>query len=179
MVYQNHKSCSFRVVEVFCKDPFLALYYSLFSSMIILFLCLLPSAALLMLTIWPFGPSPPWSPLQWRPHKELCFNWSTGRSSDVFLSIRTNVKHPYSQLTPTKPSSFPSSRLHFNSTLTFLGITFDRTLSFSKHVSSLKAKFFPRLKVLGCISASHVAPVRSPSLFYIRFSSAPSHICLT
>ena len=46
------------------------------------------------------------------------------------------------------------SRLRFNSTPTFLGVIFDRTLSFSKHVSSLKAKFFPRLKALRCISAS-------------------------
>ena len=46
------------------------------------------------------------------------------------------------------------SRLRFNPTPTFLGVTFDRTLSFSKHVSSLKTKFFPRLKVLRCISAS-------------------------
>ena len=46
------------------------------------------------------------------------------------------------------------SRLRFNATSTFLGVTFDRSLSFSKHVSSLKAKFFPRLKALRCISAS-------------------------
>ena len=46
------------------------------------------------------------------------------------------------------------SRLRFNPTPTFLGVTFDHTLSFSKHVSSLKAKFFPRLKALRCISAS-------------------------
>ena len=46
------------------------------------------------------------------------------------------------------------SRLCFNPTPTFLGVTFDRTLSFSKHVSSLKAKFFPRLKALRCISVS-------------------------
>ena len=48
------------------------------------------------------------------------------------------------------------SRLRFNPTLNFRGVTFDRTLSFSKHVlvSSLKGKFFPRLKALGCISAS-------------------------
>ena len=44
------------------------------------------------------------------------------------------------------------SRLRFNPTPTFLGVTFDRTLSFSKHVSSLKAKFFPRLRALRCIS---------------------------
>ena len=36
----------------------------------------------------------------------------------------------------------------------FVRVTFDRSLSFSKHVSSLKAKFFPRLKALRCISAS-------------------------
>ena len=34
------------------------------------------------------------------------------------------------------------SRLRFNPTPTFLGVTFDRTLSFFKHVSLLKAKFF-------------------------------------
>ena len=50
------------------------------------------------------------------------------------------------------------SRLRFNPTPTFLGVTFDRTLSFSKHVSSLKAKFFPRLKALRCISASSWSP---------------------
>ena len=41
-----------------------------------------------------------------------------------------------------------NSLLRFNPTPTFLGVTFDSTLSFSKHVSSLKAKFFAGLKVL-------------------------------
>ena len=50
------------------------------------------------------------------------------------------------------------SRLRFNPTPTFLGVTFDRTLSFSKHISSLKAKFSPRLKVLRCICASSWGP---------------------
>ena len=62
------------------------------------------------------------------------------------------------------------SRLRFNPTPTFLGVTFNRTLSFSKHVSSLKAKFFPRLKALRCISASSWGP----SLFCIKVFSAPS-----
>ena len=47
-----------------------------------------------------------------------------------------------------------NSCLRFNLTPIFLGVTFDRTLSFSKHVSSLKAKFFFHLKALRCISAS-------------------------
>ena len=52
------KVVAFKSVEVFRKDPFLALYFSLSSSMIFWLLCL-PSAALFTLTIWPFGPSPP------------------------------------------------------------------------------------------------------------------------
>ena len=62
------------------------------------------------------------------------------------------------------------SRLRFNPTPTFLGVTFDRTLSFSKHVSSLKAKFFPRLKALRCISASPWGPSKeSLSVLYKSF----------
>ena len=59
------------------------------------------------------------------------------------------------------------SCLRFNPTPTFLGITFDRTLSFSKHVSSLKTKFFRRLKALHCMSASSWGPSKeSLSVLY-------------
>ena len=51
-----------------------------------------------------------------------------------------------------------NSRLRFNPTPTFVEVTFDRTFSFSIHVSLLKAKFFPRLKALRCISASSWGP---------------------
>ena len=62
------------------------------------------------------------------------------------------------------------SRLRFNPTPTFLGVTFDRTLSFSKHESSLKAMFFPRLKALWCIFASSWGPSKeSLSVFYKAF----------
>ena len=61
------------------------------------------------------------------------------------------------------------SRLCFNPTPTILGVTFGRTLSFSKHVSSLKAKFFPRLKALRCISASPWGP----SLFCTKLFFGP------
>ena len=86
------KAVPFESVEVLCKYLFLALYFSLFSSMIFLLICLLLSAALFTLTIWPFGPSPSPSPLQWRPHKKPCFDWSTDLNTDVFLSIRANVR---------------------------------------------------------------------------------------
>ena len=109
VVYQITKAAPFESVEVFHKDPFLALYFSLSSSMIFRLLCLLPSAALFTLTIWPFGSLPPRSPLRWRPHKELCLDWSAGLSSGVFLSIRANVRPPFSQWIPTKLTSGPTS----------------------------------------------------------------------
>ena len=77
--------------------------------MIFRLLCLLPSAALFPLTIWPFGPPPPRSPLRWRPHKELCFDWSAGLSTGVFLSIRANVRPPFYQWIPTKLTSNTTS----------------------------------------------------------------------
>ena len=62
------------------------------------------------------------------------------------------------------------SRLRFNPTPTFLGVTFDRTLSFSKHVFSLKAKFFPRLKASAVSLLPHGAPSKeSLSLLYKSF----------
>ena len=51
-----------------------------------------------------------------------------------------------------------NSRLLFNPTPTFLAVTFYPALSFSKHVSLLKAKFSPRLKALHSISASSWGP---------------------
>ena len=61
--------------------------------------------------------------------------------------------------------SFP-----FNPTPNFLDVTFDHTLSFFKHVSSLKAKFFPRLKALRCIFASSWGPSKeSLSVLYKAF----------
>ena len=102
------KVVSFESVEVFRKNPFLALYFSFSSSMIFLCLCLLPSAALFTLTIWPFGPPLSRSPLRWRPHKELCFDWSTGLSTGVFLSISENVRPSSSQWIPTKLTSSPT-----------------------------------------------------------------------
>ena len=61
------------------------------------------------------------------------------------------------------------SRLRFNPTLIFLGVTFDCTLSFSKHVSSLKAKFFLRLKALRCLSASSWGPSKKALSLLVSF----------
>ena len=82
---------------------------------------------------------------------------------------------PSSQWIPTRLTSNPTSSYSAPASVsiplpTFLGVTFDRTLSFSKHVSSLKAKLFPRLKALRCISASSWGPSKeSLSLLYKSF----------
>ena len=159
---------------MFRKDPFLALYFSLYSLMIFRLLCLLPSASLFTLTIWPFGPSPPRSLLRWRPHKELCFDWSAGLSTGVFLLNPSKCEASFS-VDPHQANLQPNllllgSRLRFNLTPTFLGVTIDRTLSFTKHVSSLKTNFLPRLKALRCISASSWGPSKeSLSVLYKSF----------
>ena len=149
---------------MFPKDPFLAQYFSLYSLMILRSLCLLPSAVFFTLTIWPFGPPPPpRSPLRWRPHKELCFDWSAGLSTGVFLSIRANVRPPFSQWIPTRLTSIPTSSYSAPASVSiplqlFLGSPSTALFPFSKHVSSLKAKFFPSPKALRCISASSWGP---------------------
>ena len=95
----------FESVEVFCKDLFLALYFSLFPLMIFR---LLPSAALFSFTIWPFGLPPPRSPMRWRPQKALRFDWSACLSTGVFLSIQANVRPPSFQWIPTELTSIPT-----------------------------------------------------------------------
>ena len=159
----------FESVDVFRKDLFLALYFSPYSSMIFQPVCLLPSAVLFTLTIWPFGPLLPRSPLRWRPHKELwskywCLPLNPSKCEASFLSVDPHQANLQPNLL------LLGSRLRFNPTPTFLGVTFDCTLSFSKHVSSLKAKLFPRLKALRCISAFSWGPSKEfLSLLYKSF----------
>ena len=124
--------------------------------MIFRLLCLL-STALLMLMIWPFGSSLLQSLLWWRAHKELCFDWSIGLSTGIFLSIRANVRPLSSQWIPTKPTSSPTS-------------SYSTSASLSIPLPSLKAKFFPGLKALRCISASSRCPSKEfLSLLYKAF----------
>ena len=147
--------------------------------MIFLLLCLLLWAALFMLTIWPIGP-PPLVPTAVDATQGALFRLE--RWSDYWCLPLNPSKCEASfffSVDPHQANLHPSLLLfnfffRFNPTPTFLGVIFDRTLSFSKHVSLMKAKFFPRLKALRCISASSWVPSKeSISLFCIKLFFVP------
>ena len=69
--FKTTKVVLFESVEVFRKNPFLALYFSLPLSMVFLLLRLLPSAVLFMLTVRLSGFLLPRSLVRSRSHKEL------------------------------------------------------------------------------------------------------------
>ena len=167
---------------MFRNVPFLALFFSFFSSMIFLLFCLLPSAAHFTLTIWPFGPPTPRSLLRWRPHKEFCFDWSAGVSTDVFFSIRVNVRPPSFQSIPTKlisniisSYSAPASvliqlQLFSGSPSTALFPFLNMYLRLRPNSSQVSRSYAESL-------LPHGALLRSPSLFCIKLSLGPfSHI---
>ena len=128
MVYQNHKSCSFQIRRGVSQGSVLGpVFFSLFINDLPASLSSSVSCSLYAddLAIWSFSPR---SPLLWKPHKQLCFDWRAGLSTVVFLSIRANVKPPSSQSIPTKLTSSPTSSYSaFASvsipTPTFLGVT--------------------------------------------------------
>ena len=156
------------------KDPFLALYFSLFINDLPASLPSSVSCSLYAddLAIWSSSPSVPTAVEakqgalfrleRWSEHWCLPLNPSKCEAS--FFSVNPHQANLQLNLL------LLGSRLRFNSTSTFVGFTFDRTLSFSKHVSSLKAKFFTCLKALRCISASSWGPSKeSLSLLYKSF----------
>ena len=141
MVYQNYKSRSFRVCrgvsQGFVLGPVLfSLSLSLSLSLLMIFrpLCLLLSPVLFMLTIWPFGPPLPSVPIVVEATQGALIrleHWSEywclpldPSKCEAFFSVYPHQANLQSNLL------LLGSRLHFNPTPTFLGVTFDRTLSF-------------------------------------------------
>ena len=184
VVYQNHKSRSFRVRRGVPQGSVLGpVLFSLFINDVPASLPSSVSCSLYAddLAIWSSSPSvltaveatqgALFRLERWSEHRCLTLNSSKCEAS--FFSVD-----------PHQASLQPNllllgSRFRFNQTPTFLGVTFDRTLSFFKYVSSLKAKFFPRLKALRCISASSWGPSKESLSSVWIFSSAPSDLLFT
>ena len=134
---------SLESVEVFRKDPFLALYFSRFSSIIFLLLCLLPSAVFFRLTTWTFGPPSLLEPCcdgGYTRNSDLtgslveyrqCLSLNPKRCEAFYFSVDRHQANPQPHVL------FFNSSLRFNPTPTILGITFDRTLSFFNLSASL------------------------------------------
>ena len=163
MVYQNHKSRSFRVRRGVPQGSVLGpVLFSLYNNDLPVSLPSSVSCSLYAddLTIWSSSPSvltaveatqgalfrlERWS-------EYCCLPLNPSKCEASFFSVDPHQANLQPNLL------LLGFRFRFNPTPTFLGVYFDRTLSFSKHVSSLKAKFFPRLKALRCISASSWGP---------------------
>ena len=175
VVFQNHKSRSFRVRRGVPQGSVLGpVLFSLFINDPPASLSSFVSCSLYAddLAIWSSSPSVPTAVEatqgalfrleRWSAYWYLPLNPSRCEAS--FFSVDPHQANLQPNLL------LLGSRLRFNPTPTFLGVIFDRTLSFSKHVSLLKAKFFPRLKALCCISASSWGPSKeSFSLLYKSF----------
>ena len=170
VVFQNHKSHFFRVRRGVPQGSVLGpVLFSLFINDLP---ASLPSSVSCFLytddrAIWSSSPLAPTAVEatqgalfrleRWSEY--WCLSLNPSKREVSFFSVDSHQAN----LQPNLP--LLGCRLCFNPTPTFLGVTFDRTLSFSKHVSSLKAKFFPRLKALPCISATSWGPSKESFSF--------------
>ena len=158
VVCQNHKSRSFRVRRGVPQGSVHGpVFFFLFNNDL---LASLPSVSCSLyaddLAIWSSSPSVPiaveatqealFRLERWSEYWCLPLNPSTCEASFFSVDPHQAILQPHPLLFNSSSALIPPP--------TFLGVIFDRTLSFTKHVSLLKAKYYSRLKVLRCISAS-------------------------
>ena len=156
MIFQNHKSRSFRVCRgvpqgsvlgpvlfsLFINDLPASLPSSVSCSLYVDDLAIW-SSSLLVPTAMEATQGAVFRLKRWSEY--WCLPLNPSKCETSFFSVDPHQANLQPNLL------LLGSSLRFNLTPTFLGVTFDRTLSFSKHASSLKAKLFPRLKALRCI----------------------------
>ena len=166
---------------MFRMDPFLALYFCLFINDLPVSLPSSVSCSLYAddLAIWSSSPSVPTAVeatqgalfrLE-RLSEDWCLPFNLCKCEASFLEDAHQANLLSNLL-------LLDCRLRFNPTSTFLGVTFDRTLSFSRHVSSLKAKFFFVSRPYAVSLLPHGAPLRSSSLFCINLFFGPFSLTL-
>ena len=175
MVYQNHNSRSFRVCRGVLQESVLGpVLFSFFISDLPASLSSSISCSLYAddLAIWSSSSSVPTVAKTTQGALFRLEHWCEYWCLPLNLSKR---EASFFSVDPHQVNLQPNllllgSCFRFNPTPTFLGVTFDRTLSFSKHVSLVKAKIFPHLKALCCISALSWDPSKeSLSLLYKSF----------
>ena len=181
--FLNHKSCSFRVCRGVPQESILgSVLFSLFINDLPASLPSSVSCSLYAdnLAIWSFSHSVPTAVKATQGALFQLECWSEYWCLPLNLS---KCEASFFSVDPHQANLQPNllllgSCLRFNPTPTFLGVIFDRTLSFSKHVSSLKTKFSPRLKALRCISASSWGPSKESLLLLYKSFFGPFSLTL-
>ena len=183
VVFQNHKSRSFKVRRGVPQGSVLGpVLFSLFINDLPASLPSSVSCSLYAdnLAIWFSSPSVPTAVettqgalfrLE-RLSEYWCLPLNPSKCEAFFFSVDPHQANLQPNLL------LLGSRLRFNPTPIFLGVTFDRTLFFSKHVSSLKANFSHVTRPYAVSLLPYGAPLRSPSLFCIKLFFGPFSLTL-